>query len=266
MTGLLGKIGFAHRELWSHSGPYRASLLLGPISLLGAGLAFLAWVAVSGGLSQAMSVPWAKPKNTTWAAAAPGEVSVLQPTAALPATAADGTLVGYRREWRVTTHTFRVSPTWQTDFNETPLDRPTYISGATFDMERFFTKPQHGLVAAMGAAMFVAKEGGRYTFSASFERPAGPPANCLTRVIFLGRTLTSTIEGNLIDERSRTYKGASFDLSPGLYPINFVFSCWNSRNMTQGPGRMTLLAQHPGETTLSPARIVEIVRPIAGTH
>jgi len=55
----------------------------------------------------------------------------------------------------------------------------------------------------------------------------------------------------------------SFELKPGLYAINFVFSCWNSHNVTQGPGRMTLLAQHPGETTLSPARIVDIVRPIS---
>jgi hypothetical protein len=262
MTHLLGKIGFAHRELWGRSGPYRAGLLLGPVSLFGAGLAFLAWVAVSGGFGPAFAVQWAKPKDTSWAAA-PAEVSTLQPTAELPATAKDGTLVGYRREWRVTTHTFRVSPTWQTSFNETPLERPAYISGPTFDMERFFTKPQRGLVAAMGAAMFVAKEAGRYTFSASFERPASQPGNCLTRVVFLGRTLTSTIEGNLIDDRSRTYKGASFELKPGLYAINFVFSCWNSHNVTQGPGRMTLLAQHPGETTLSPARIVDIVRPIS---
>jgi hypothetical protein len=263
MSQLLGKIGFAHRELWSRSGPYRAGLLLGPIPLLGAGLAFLVWVAASGGFGPALSAQWAKPKNTTWAGA-PGEATSLQPTAELPATAKDGTLVGYRREWRITTHMFRVSSTWQTDFNETPLDRATYISGATLDMDRFFIKPQRGLIAAMGAAMFVAREPGRYKFSAGFERPAGRPGSCLTRVVFLGRPLMATIEGNLIDERVRTYTGASFDLTPGLYSINFMFSCWNSNNVTQGPGRMTLLVQHPGETTLSPARIVDIVRPISG--
>jgi hypothetical protein len=264
MTQLFGKIGFAHRELWDRSGAYRAGLLLGPVPLLGVGLAFLVWVVASGGIGPAFSEQWAKPKQNTWATA-PVEANALQPTAELPATARDGTLVGYRREWRVTTHTFRVSSTWQADFNETPLERATYISGPTFDMERFFTKPQRGLVAAMGAAMFVAREPGHYTFSASFERPAGQPANCLTRMSFLGRPLTATIEGNLIDAKARTYKSASFDLKPGLYPINFVFSCWNSQHVTQGPGSMTFLAQHPGEDTLSPARVVEIVRPIAGS-
>jgi len=261
MSQLLGKIGFIHGHLWSRSTAYRAGLLIGPVPLLGAGLAFLVWTLASGmGIAPSFATQWAKPRQANWDAA-PGGASTIQPTAALPATAKDGTLVGHRREWRVTTHFFRVTPAWQIEVDETPLGS-TYISGPTLDASRFFTKPQQGLYAAVGSAMFVVWEAGRYKLAASFERAAGPPGSCLTRVIFNGRSLLSHVEINLIEEAARTYEGASFDLTPGLYPINFVFSCWQG-HVTRGPGSMTLLVQHPGESEPSPARMVEIVRPVA---
>jgi hypothetical protein len=261
VTQLFGKFGFIHRHLWGRSSAYRAGLLLGPVPLLGAGVAFLVWALASGmGIVPSRAAQWAPTKHPSNWDAVPG-VSTVQPTVALPATARDGTLVGYRREWQVTTHGFRVSPSWQIDVDETPL-AATSISGPTFDISRFFTEPQRRLHAAVGSAMFVVKDSGRYTLSASFERPAGPPANCLTRVVFFGRWLLSHIETSLLEDTVRTYDGASFNLTPGLYPINFMFTCWNGP-VTKGPGSMTLLVQHPGEDTPSPARMVEIVRPRA---
>jgi hypothetical protein len=258
MIQLLGKIGFIHRSLWSRSGAYRIGLMVGPVPLLGAGLAFLAWALVSGvGVGPSFAGQWAKPKNSANWNAVPG-MSIVEPTAPLPAAAKDGTFVGYRREWKVTTHMFVVSAAWQVKVDANPLTT-NFISGPTFDVSRFFSRPQRANVAAVGTGMFVAKVAGQYKFAASFQRPAAPPASCLTRVVFGSRSLLSNIEGNIVEETAHTYEGATFELSPGLYPITFVFSCW-AREGTKGPGQMTLLVQHPGEDALSPAWMVDIVR------
>lgn len=263
MSRLLGKIGFIHRLLWSRSGLYCACLLLGPAPLLGAGLALAVWGLTStvGAMTAAPPAPpqWAKPNHSSNLNEAGRVVTDIHPTVTLPTTTDDGTLEGYRAGWQVVTYGFRVSPTFAIGIESTPL-ASFFLDGPTMDLTRLSSgEPRKGLYAGVGTAMFVVKAPGRYQLSAKLERAAGMPANCLTRVVFGGRWLLSDIALNLVTETVKIYRGAWFELAPGLYPINFVFSCWHNQT-TDGSGRMTLLVQHPEETALSPARSGDVVR------
>ena len=45
-----------------------------------------------------------------------------------------------------------------------------------------------------------------------------------------------------------------------LYPLNWAFGCWQDQHLA-GPGRITIMIAHPGETELVPARADDILRP-----
>jgi hypothetical protein len=223
----------------------------------------MAWGFASGISVQAAasSAPaaWAKPKLPANWDDAPGGVSNVEPPIALPAIAEDGTLKGYGKGWQVVTYGFQVSKTWTIVFDETPL-ASAFLDRPTIDVSQISAAgSQQRAYAAVGTAMFAVKVPGRYRISASFERPAASPASCLTRLVFVNRWLLSHVEVNIVGETAMTYDGATFDLKPGLYPINFAFTCWQGM-ATTGPGRMTLLVQHPGEEALAPARPDDVVR------
>jgi hypothetical protein len=123
--------------------------------------------------------------------------------------------------------------------------------------------PKSSPFAGVGSAFLAVKTAGIYTVSGSFEHPAGRAANCLVRLGFGPKRVVSELEMSLVNDISQTFDPIKFDLQPGLYSIGWVFGCWHEQEEV-GPGRMTVLIGHPGETGLQPARPGEIVHAKAG--
>ncbi|HUB44623.1 MAG TPA: hypothetical protein VMB73_06525 [Acetobacteraceae bacterium] len=125
--------------------------------------------------------------------------------------------------------------------------------------------PADGLFVGAGVGFLAVRTAGIYVISARLDRPAAPAANCLVRTGFGPHRITSSLDLGIHNDLSRHFEAARFDLQPGLYRIGWVFGCWRGRDVT-GPGKMTMLVGHPGETGLEPARADDIVRPDSSTQ
>ncbi len=131
---------------------------------------------------------------------------------------------------------------------------------AAIDMSRIVASgPKDTLYVGIISGFFVVREAGVYAMTARFERPAGPTADCLTRLGFGNGRIVSNVNVDLVNSVSQTFDVAKFNLRPGLYPIGWAFGCWHDQEVL-GPGRMTILVQHPGEDTLRPIRPTDIAR------
>ena len=261
MKRFIGKLGFIHRRLWQQGGGYRAALLLGPAPLLGVLLAGAVWGSVLSLRQRTYQPPlWAKPPtgHNTWTSDADHPQTV-EPARPLPQVGADGALVGRDPGWNVAVNPIQVSQTMNVDVKADSLVGFS-IKGPSVDMEQILAAgPKASPYVAVGSGFLVVREPGNYALSARFERPSGVAANCLVRLGFGGRRTLSTLNVDVVRTTSRNYPPAWFDLRPGLYPIGWVFGCWHD-NVEIGPGRLTILVGHPGETMLSPARPDDVVR------
>lgn len=255
---VLGKLGFIHRQLWRQDGLYRFALLIGPATLLGGMLATAAWLSAQAIKGTGQQPPWAAPsgKNLYWDT---GEIHAVKPIAQLPPNGPDGALAGFATGWRARTSPIQISPALDVNIESTPLTA-FFLDGPTIEMTRLLEEgPKDTLFVGAAQAFLAVRTPGVYAIAARLERAAGPPATCLSRLGFGEHRIISSITPNLFDDLSRTFDPVQFDLQSGLYPIAWAFGCWHAGKMT-GPGRLTLLVQHPGEPTLQAARPDEIVR------
>jgi len=259
MMALRSKFAFVHRQLWRDDWYYRASLFLGPAPIVGCLLGFVFWMGIQYATTAAPP-NWATPKGAdkNWHAAGylPHPVS---PDAPLPAVGADGQFVGYKRGWQFITRAGKVTPDNDIVMDNVPQTAFT-IDTASVDMDTIMAKgPPMWLYAALGRGYLVVQNAGVYGLSLLFERDAGQPANCLSRLTLGGRSLVANLNLNLYAKVSVRYDGAQFDMRPGLYHLIWEFTCWHGEHVI-GPGRSTLLIAHPGETTLQPADAAEFLR------
>jgi hypothetical protein len=116
-----------------------------------------------------------------------------------------------------------------------------------------------GMSDAVGSGFLAASTAGIYALSVRLERPAGRAANCLARLAFGQHRIVSNLQIDIIKDMAKSFDASRFDLKPGLYPISWAFGCWHDQDVI-GPGQLTLLVGHPGETSLLPARDGDIVR------
>jgi hypothetical protein len=261
MTRLFGKSGFIHRRLWQQDALYRTALLFGPAPLLGCLLAGAVW----GGVEALRSTPhqmaqWAVPQGPKMWSTANDQPHAVAPTKPLPATGADGALAGYAAGWRVATAPIQVSRTLDVDVKTTRLTGFVLNEPAVDMSEIIAGGPRNALYVGIGSGFLVVKAGGVYALSARLERPAGQAADCLIRLGFGQYRIVSNLEIAVVNDVSKAFDAARFDLKPGLYSIGWAFGCWHDQEVT-APGRLVLLIGHPGEPTPQPARPDEIVRP-----
>jgi hypothetical protein len=261
MRRFFAKLGFVHGRLWQRDGGYRVALLLGPAPFLGAILAFAVWGGIQGLQETTVQPPpWATPQPgpRAWADDRDHPQTV-QPARSLPPISADGTLAGYAAGWNVVAKSFHVSPTMEVEIGRDPLSGFS-LTGTSIDMDHILAKgPTDTPYVALGTGFFVAREAGLYAISLHFERPPGPVANCIKRLGFGPHPIGSRISVNIANSVSVGFDTGWFDLRPGLYHTAWLFGCWHD-NEVIGPGRMTILVRHPGETMLSPARPDDFVR------
>jgi hypothetical protein len=261
MRLFFSKLGFIHRRLWDRDGFYRVALLFGPAPLIGCGVAAGIWLMVGALPAPIVQQPdWAKPPQSTENWSTTGEPQILQPAGPMPAVGADGGLSGYEAGWRATIHAVEVGPTLSAEIKPTPLSA-FLVDGSTIDLAPIIAAgAKDTKFVGAGSGFLVIRTQGTYSLSLRFERPPGPIADCLTRLIFGPRRVVSSYDLANPGNVSRTFDAARFDLKPGLYPIGWVLGCWRGQE-TIGPGRITVLMSHPGDQALQPASPDDIVRP-----
>jgi hypothetical protein len=260
MKRFVGKLRFIHRRMWHQDGGYRVALMLGPAPLLGAVLAAALWGTVVAVREVTYQPPsWAVPQGSKILRDDAGHPLTVQPARPLPEVGADGGLIGHEPGWNVVARPIQVSQTMDVDIETNPL-AGFAIKGPSVDMEQILAAGlKASLYIAVGTGSFVVRQPGVYAFSVRFERPPGPIADCLMRLGFGPHRVLSHLNLSAVSTVSLGYETAWFDLRPGLYPIAWAFGCWHG-NEVIGPGRMTILVSHPGESTLSPTRPDDIVQ------
>ncbi|WP_018263105.1 hypothetical protein [Methylobacterium sp. WSM2598] len=268
MSAALAKLAYIHRRLWQRDGTYRAAFLLGPMPLLGAAVAAALWF----GLAVAEAPAPARPAPPPWAEphAGPlpsGPLRAEPPVAPLPAARAGGGYVGYETGWYGTLHKVEMSPSLEITVAPAPSGRFT-VEDAQLDVGPILTAS----VAAAPAnylgtanALLAVQDPGSYGFAMRIERGAGPPADCLRRLIVAGQRLFSVVSVNLGEGTTRDVPPVALDMTPGLYRITAYFGCWRN-GQPVGPARGVVLVRRPGDATPLPARPGEILRPILPPH
>ncbi|KAA0686472.1 hypothetical protein DTW90_34115 [Neorhizobium sp. P12A] len=262
MSAVMGKLGFILRELWHRDWLFRTSVFVGPAPLTGLMVAGGVWwytVASPGtAVSHAAPPPWAAAvaHGDLWDTSA--EPQAVKPAHSLPPVGADGLFVGAKQGWQVVVNAVHVDVMLQVKVDPTPLTGFT-AEGPGIEMDRVLaSQPGAPIYAAKGLGYIAVRTAGIHTISLRLERPAGHAANCIAGLGFAGHKVYSNVALNLVSDVSQTYPPARFDLEPGLYPLEWVFGCWHDQAET-GPGKITLLIQHPGEDSLQPARDDEII-------
>jgi len=265
MRTAFAKFGFIHRRLWQRDGLYRAALLFGPAALIGIVAAYAVKESMHAFQRLGGRPPppaWAVPQRPDLWNANSDQPQSVQPSAPLPLVTPNGELSGFVPVWRATINQLEPQA-FDVSVKRDPISGFA-LDGATIDMSRLLVEgPKSSPFAGVGSAFLALKTAGIYTVSASFERPAGRAANCLVRLAFGPKRAVSELEMSLVNDISQTFDPIKFDLQPGLYSIGWVLGCWHEQEDV-GPGRMTVLIGHPGETGLQPARPGEIVHAKTG--
>ena len=254
------KLGFIHRRLWERDGFYRMALLFGPAPLIGCGLAAGIWFMVRAIPAPAVQPPdWGKPPVGAQPWSTTGEPQKVAPARQLPPVDANGGLSGFEAGWRAATYAVDVTPTLNTEIKRTPLSS-FFVDASTIELAEIIAAgPKNTRFLGAGGGFLVVRAPGTYALALRFERPPGPTADCLKRLVFGPRNVTSNYELANPGNTSKTYDAARFDLQPGLYPISWVLGCWKDQEPV-GPGRISVLISHPGDQALQPARPDDIIR------
>lgn len=261
MSLFFSKLAFVHRWLWDRDGFYRVALLFGPAPLIGCGVAAGIWFMIRAFPAPVVQPPeWGKPPQAAESWSTGGEPNTVQPALPIPAVGAHGGLSGYVAGWRATIHAVEVSPTYNTEIKQTPLSA-FFVDGSTIDLAPIIAAgTKDTKFVGAGSGFLVIRTPGIYALSLRFERPPGPIADCLARLIFGPHKVVSSYNVANPGDTSKTFDAARFDLKPGLYSIGWVLGCWRDQ-ATVGPGRITVLMSHPGDQALEPAGPEDIVRP-----
>jgi hypothetical protein len=258
---MAGKLAFIHRQLWERDRTYRISLLIGPAVLAGVALGGLAWWCVAGAGTvgeQRSAAGWARPPNPLNWAGDSGAPLRVAPSAALPPAEGATELYGYRNGWTLSLNEIHIQPGMSVDVGTTTLGA-SYRDGADIDMTDIMAgHPAAPPFVAVLRGELAVRAGGTYALSIRLDRPAAATANCIVRLALGQHRIVSSVQLGLSDDFSKVYGAGRFDLSPGLYPVGWVFGCWRGGAVT-APGRAAILVQHPGETRLSPAAANDFV-------
>jgi hypothetical protein len=261
MSLFFSKLGFVHRRLWGRDGFYRIAVLFGPAPLIGCGVAAAIWFLVRALPAPVVQLPdWGKPPQAAENWSTTGEPQTVQPALPIPPVGVHGGLSGYVAGWRATIHAIEVSPTYNTEISPTSLSA-FFVDGSTIGLAPIVAAgTKDTKFVGAGSGFLVIRTPGIYALSLRFERPAGPVADCLTRLSFGPHKVVSNYNVANPGNTSKTFDAARFDLKPGLYSIGWVIGCWREQ-ATVGPGRITVLISHPGDQALQPAGPEDIVRP-----
>ncbi|MEN0074539.1 MAG: hypothetical protein AAGC69_09150 [Paracraurococcus sp.] len=259
MRRFLGRLGFIHRHLWQRDGLYRVALLAGPAPLLGALLALAAWAGLQA------PAPRPSPPLPAWAARPepdPGTAAplVIAPDLPLPPVMGEGAPAGQASGWSATIKALLLQPGSRFEIPDPPLRRFA-LEGPVIEaaqLQAMLPKPA-GLYAMMGAAFLAIRQPGRHALTLRVERQAGERATCLGRLAFGGQRIMEVLNLNMQGGQGRTFPPRSVELQPGLYRIEFAFSCWRDQTVV-GPARMTLLLARPGDAAPLPLRPEDILR------
>ena len=261
MTGFFGRIDFIHRRLWRADWLYRAAVLCGPAPFFGCLVAAGLWASVGVAVTPKGPTPeWAMPRGMQPQDASSTQPQKVDPLRPLPASAPDGVPVGYEKGWQVTTNPIEISPTLDVDVKPNALNAFS-LDGATIELERILEKgPTDQRYVALGSGFLAVRTAGVYAISVRIERPAAEAVDCLIRLGLGPARILSEHAIGLVRDVARTFRPANFELKPGLYPIGWGFGCWHQERSI-GPGRLTVLIEHPGETGLQAVKPDEVVRP-----
>lgn len=262
MIRFFGKLDFIHRRLWQNDGRYRVALLCGPAPLAGCLVATALWAGVLAlsGPKDHPSLQWAVPHGPKIWSTAANRPQKVQPAQPLLASGANGKLAGYESGWQVTVNPIEMGANLDVDLKPNAL-KAFFLPGPDVDMAQMVKNgPPDSLYVGVGSGFLAIKTAGVYALSVGIERPASQVADCLLRLGLGPRRIVSVHEVGLVSDVSKRFEAAWFELEPGLYPIGWAFGCWHDHQVA-GPGRMTLLIEHPGEPDLAPARPEDIVRP-----
>ncbi len=262
MRRLAAKLAFVHRALWQRDQVYRWALLLGPPPLFGCALAVLAWAVVQqtapGPRVPGSDAPWAH-----WDRPVPqeGQPFAEAPTAALPRTDASGRFVGFQPGWLAAIQPMSVNAVMDTNID------PSVLTGFVLDqpgipLARILDAgPPTGLFAGTARAFLVIRTPGVYAFSLRLARSGTQSADCLVRLGSAKHRIMSNVSLNTSGQAVLIYAPAEFRLEPGLFLLVAAVGCWRGDHMA-GPGEVTVMVRHPGESALQPAAADEVIRPV----
>jgi hypothetical protein len=261
MIGPVRKIDFIHRRLWRDDALYRAAVLCGPAPFFGFLIAAGVWAATAASVTPKAPPPeWAAPRGMKPQAASSTQPQKVAPARPLPLNTPDGVPLAYEKGWQVTINPIEISPTLDVDLKPNAL-KAFPLDGTTIELERILENgPRDQRYVGVGSGFLVVRAEGVYAISARLERPSAEPADCLIRLGFGPGRIVSEHAIGLVKDVIRTFQPAHFELKTGIYRIGWAFGCWHEQRAV-GPGRMTVLIEHPGEAGLQPARPDDIVRP-----
>ena len=254
---MLRKLAFAHHTLWRRDETYRLAFVLGPPvlagSLIGAILWF-GWQAVPVG----DATSWARPEPTG-NLPHDGTAIVEAPFAPLPQTASNGLPVGLEPGWDGAIQPVKIEH--DLDVNVLPTRSGGFVLPAgPVDLHRIISAgPAGGLFVGVATGLFVVNRAGTYALTLKLSRNSENVANCLMRLGMGSHRILSRYELNVGGNVEMALDPVTFELQPGIYKIALAFGCWRD-GQTIGPGEVTLLVRHPGETRLAPAGPADVMR------
>jgi hypothetical protein len=183
------------------------------------------------------------------------------PTASLPRSDASGGYVGFRPGWTGGIHPISVDATLEVNVSGSvlgsfTLDQPTVLLARILD-----AGPPTGLFVGIGRTFFVVQTPGLYAFSARLTRAGTQSANCLVRLASSHHQMLRNVVLNSAGDAVLNFPATEFRLEPGLFLLQVAAGCWRGDHMV-GPGEMTVMVRHPGESVMKPAMADEITRPV----
>ena len=262
MRGFAGKLGFVHRALWQRDAAYRWAVLLGPPPLLGCALAALVWAVVlrmaPHAVATAQAIPWAHWVRPTLQE---GQPFVETPSGPLPSTDASGHFAGFRTGWVGLIQPITVDAALDTHVAPTVLARFA-VDQTTISLAQVLDAgAPSGLFVGTAKTFFAATTPGLYAFSARFTRSSPQSADCLVWLETPKHRMVRNVNLNLNGQAVLNFVPTAFELQPGLFVLEVAVGCWRGDRMV-GPGELTVMVRHPGETGLQPARDDELIKPL----
>jgi hypothetical protein len=209
-----------------------------------------------GASNQAPWAHWNRPVERA------GQPFAEAPTAPLPPTDASGRFVGYQPGWTVAIHPLSLNATMDTNVNASVLTAFTLDQPAIPLPRIVDAAPPTGLFAGITEAFFVVQTPGIYAFSVRVTRSGTESANCLVRLASAKHRMVSNLALNTSGQAVLNYVPTEFRLQPGLFAVSIGVGCWRGDHMA-GPGEVSLMVRHPGETALKPAAADELLLRIA---
>ena len=257
------KLGFIHRRLWARGPTYRMAFLAGPPPLIGMAFATMLWSGyhmIAPSMQQAAAgLPWAQ--RTPVTSPTGGPPILVLPDEPFPSGAARAIPAGLTTGWSAQVQPIILGAALDVNVLPTPLARFP-LDQLVIELDRIVAAgPPGGLFVGRANAVLAIRKAGIYGISIRTERASDRTANCLQRLGFAHRRLVSNLSLNLRGSTRHDYDPARFDLRPGMYGIAVVFGCWSGQSAV-GPGTLTVLIQHPGDSALQPVGPDEILRPI----